>query len=669
MIKRYIELYDFEKIEFQPSDKFTYPKDGFVIKISLKSIPCSNHTLFDFGNSIKIVSRFLTQEDKNKLTGYEKGECYFQETDKNGCAPVLETLINLSSKNHPDWKEMKLGINLLQYDLTKEDLYIVYDTVNFRLIYDNRVINNNLPFGVLDVPNEKIVIDNEYINNISFSDDIKNARYYRDFEILDKKMNFYTPYSHNLYIGDVVNFYHNGVYHMLYMPDRHHHGNRWGGGGHHFEHLITKDFIDWEDVGPIWDIEKQWESVGTGTMFFHDGKYYVAYGLHTERTIPQDKVIMRDLDKYYEKFGETRVYTFEEIKNMGKYPGGGTYSVSNDGIHFEKSEKIFSVCENPSIYSVDGKLLMYGGFGDYCNAWYSEGMDKPWKKSKDQAFGCGANTPMRNTFECPSFFEWNGYKYLIMGFTGFWRTEKDKDEYIDVCSQGYDVYDGLNVPMAVKTDDNRVILAGWLGGMSWGSFVLHRELVQYEDGNLGMKWLPELFPKTSDKISLSPDLCTDLKDKTSYYLEAEIDPKKGDKFSVVLFGNNENVELSLDLSDNTAQYCKYKDGTVTPKIPPMYKAINMYNQTENGRELYGSNLKPETMPRNSGDFSIAHVKYPKKPFKVKMMIHFSKKAEGTIIDTEIAETRTLVSYRKDFVCNKIKTDKNIENAHIFEADL
>lgn len=59
---------------------------------------------------------------------------------------------------------------------------------------------------------------------------------------------------------------------------------------------------------------------------------------------------------------------------------------------------------------------------------------------------------MKNTAECPSFFSMNGYKYLMMGWTGFWQTEKDGEVFRDVAAQGYDIYDGVGVPMAVKTD-------------------------------------------------------------------------------------------------------------------------------------------------------------------------------------------------------------------------
>lgn len=665
MIKRYVEAYSFEGMNFQDISGFGYPKDGFVIRLGLQKQPYGAAEILNIGGSVKIVQRLLTPEDKASLSGYETSEGYFQKTDENGCVPVVEVLINMHSKERPGWKKMQLGINTLMYDITEKDLYIVYDTVNFRLVYDGAVVNSNLPFGTLDKPADTAAVNRELTSGIVFSDKISTAKYCRRVETLDKKLNFYTPYGHNTFIGDVVNFYHDGVYHLLYMPDRHHHGNRWGGGGHHFEHMVTRDFVDWEDVGPIWDVTEQWQSTGTGTMFFHNGKYYVAYGLHTSRTVPEDRVCSREMREYALKNGETKIITYDELKKRGMYPGGANYSVSDDGIHFERGEKVFSGCENPSIYSIGGSLVMYAGYGD-CSAWSSEEIDKPWHLLSKLKFESFEKAVMRNSSECPSFFEWNGYKYLIMGVTGFWRTEKDSDEYIEYASKGFDVYEGLSVPMAAKTDGNRVILAGWVGGMGWGSMVVHRELVQYENGDLGMKWVPEMFPevcKTEIKRNTSGEIRID--EKCPYYFEAEVDPGEG-KTAEIRFadGKGDVCELRMDFEKKTAQYAGCRDGETAADILPMYKAINTVEQTG-----FGFDIAPETLPHRCGDFAIAHVRYPEKPFKVRVLIYWFEKNGSTVIDTEIAGTRTLLTNRKGVALRSISSGANVKNVGLFKAVL
>lgn len=666
MIKRYVESYDFGKVNFENITKFGYPKDGFVIRLKLLKLPETAGNIISIDGLINISQRVLKPDERASLSYYEQGECYFQKTDENGCVPIVEVRMNFQSESHPDWKEMKLGINVLMYDITKKNLYIVFDGVNFRLVYDGVVVNNDFPFGILGEPTDKKVkVGGELISDIAFSVEISKAKYYRKTEVLDRKLNFYTPNGHNNFIGDVVNFYRSGIYHLLYMPDRHHHANRWGCGGHRFEHMITRNFIDWEDVGPIWNVTEQWQSVGTGTMFFHNGKYYAAYGLHTDRTMPRDRVCNREIAEYAKSRGETKTITYGELKKRGMYPSGANYSVSSDGVHFTCGEKVFSSCENPSIYSDGNKLVMYAGYGD-CSVWGADEVDGPWKPLNDLKFECYENSTMRNSSECPSFFEWNGYKYLIMGFTGFWRTEKNSDEYIEYASKGFDVYEGLCVPMAAKTDDNRVVIAGWIGGMGWGSAIVHRELVQYENGDVGMKWLPELFPNTcATEIHRNADGEIMLEGKRSYYFEAEIEPHKNKTAEIRFVDSVGDVcELKLDFEGKTAQYAGYKEWERSRTVLPMYKAVRREEQTQ-----AGFNIAPETLPHRCGDFAIANVRYPQKTFKVRVLICCFEKNDCTIIDTEIAETRTLLTNRKSFVPQKIKLTGAIFNEKLFDAEL
>ena len=65
-------------------------------------------------------------------------------------------------------------------------------------------------------------------------------------------------------------------------------------------------------------------------MFYYNGKYYVTYGLHTSRTIPEDKICSNKLKEYYQKNGEMGIFTFDELEKKGLYPGGASYSVSDD---------------------------------------------------------------------------------------------------------------------------------------------------------------------------------------------------------------------------------------------------------------------------------------------------------------------------------------------------
>ena len=123
-------------------------------------------------------------------------------------------------------------------------------------------------------------------------------------------------------------------------------------------------------------------------------------------------------------------------------------------------------------------------------------------------------------------------------------------------------------------------------------------------------------------------------------------------------------ELRLDFEGKTAQYAGYKEWKGSKTVLPMYKAVSGAEQTQ-----AGFNIAPETLPHRCGDFAIANVRYPQKTFKVRVLICCFEKNDCTIIDTEIAETGTLLTNRKSFVPQKIKLTGAIFNEKLFDAEL
>jgi len=138
---------------------------------------------------------------------------------------------------------------------------------------------------------------------------------------------------------------------------------------------------------------------------------------------------------------------------------------------------------------------------------------------------------MKNTTECPCFFTWNGYSYLIIGFSGYFRTIKKKSsEYIPAWKLNENIYDGLCVPMVSEFKDNRRIISGWLNGVGWGSVIAHRELIQGKDGKIGSKWLKEIVPKSNNNTNLCKE--TVLTPKKDYLLELDIKNITSEVFAI-----------------------------------------------------------------------------------------------------------------------------------------
>lgn len=659
------------KFEGKMQEKYFYNKDGIVAKFSLKKNPTDNRVIAEIPGALKISQRFETKEVVNK-NSRERSECMFQSTAENACTPIIDVELFFFSEEHPEWKKQKLSLSTDMYNLCGKELWVVCTRTHFRIVYDGKVINEDLIYGDLNKPSaNEMFKDDEMIKNIEFSDEVSKINFGIEKIMLDKKPICYTPFGHNTFIGDVVNFYHDGVYHMLYMSDSHHHSNRWGCGGHHFEHMITKDFINWEDVGAVWDITDQWQSMGTGTMFFFKGKYYLAFGLHTDRMKAPDKNIRKEMREYFEKNNETKIISYNEAFAMEKFPIGTSYAESDDGINFKLSEKIVNFEENPSVYEKDGKLIMFTGG----NVWSSEDVDKPWSIIRKGFPPTYDESDMLCTGECPSYFEWNGYKYLIMGFTGFWRSEKNGEEFIDVGAQGHDIYEGLGVPMAVRTDDNRVVMAGWLGGIGWGSAVVHRELVQFEDGNLGSRWLPELMPKiTAVKDFEKQNFVYDFgSEKVSHYIELKLKKSEKGNFAVkFLDESGKGCELQLDFENERAQFADSKNkDEMSETILPLHEVVSKLKKT-NEKHKWGGNIDYEYIPCKGRNFSVANVDY-NEDVTLRLLVYYHPKMDTSVIDVEIDSRRTMITNRNDLVVKKIKSisaDENeIISAKIYSADI
>ena len=657
MIIQKLFRYGFDLLKFRPFEEDDALKDGFAFRFRLREMPASaeRKVLFEVPGTVKISVRILDKNtDGPELSSYERSEHYFSWCGEDGRTPVLEAEIFLDCPDHPDWKAMQIGIPLSLYDAVNRDVFLVYDGMHFRFLIDGEVINENLPVGVPAGPSGRsFFLEERAFAGFGFAGDVSGITREVYEKKLDKSISYYSPAGHNTWAGDVVNFYHDGVYHLIYFIDRHHHGNRWGGGAHHFLHVTTTDFISWTDHGPLFELEEPWQSVGTGTMFFQNGRYYFSFGWHTSRVIPEDRLSSHLIGAYYKEHGETRAIPYDEILENGLYPTGGlypngaNYAVSDDGIHFRPGRKMFHWAENPSVYSgPDNTLLMYVGGG----TWQAPEIDAPWKLTDSGFPPCG-DTAMRNSDECPSFFEWNGFRYLIMGVTGFWRTGLGGGAYTDGAAEGYDVYDGLAVPMAVRIGGNRVLYAGWLNGIGWGSVIVHRELIQYPDGHLGMKWMKELGPSASPDGLLHTENEPSMGDAgyacdphRSYYFEMTVDPGSGSGLFAVRFlssdGDREkDCELQLDFGRERAQFGTPGRSFAGP-IPPAGEAVR-----HTGQENYCWGVQPRDLHFRSFNFSIAHVDVMKEPFRLRIVVRFSRKMDSSVIDAEIAGSRTLVSNR------------------------
>ena len=655
--EHFIKYYP-ERLTYAPISLCAQMSNGFILKLRIdrNAVHGEKKTLLTVHGMLEInAGTHHFPEAFAELSEYEKREYYNVYADENGDSPFLETIIRLyQTDDDAEGRKMSLGLPLNLYHAFEEDIYLLFDGVRFAYLVGGEIVNLNFPVGFLKDLGREIYCSAEIRAEICY--DIEQLESEEVIETKNESIAFYSARGYNAWAGDIVNFYHDGVYHFLVLLDRHHHGNRFGCGAHSTYHMTTRDFIHWENYGEIYPLKNQWESFGTGTMFYFDGKYYYSHGFHTDRVIPRDKIGSRLLEKRQEEEGVFRAVTYDELKEHGLYPSGANYMVSEDGIHFEPGRKQIHCSENPSIYTDEnGGLIMYAGYGA-AGVWHAPTVDGPWEKADTKMPVYDNSSPVRNSSECPSIFEWNGYKYIIMGFRGYWQSGFENDEFTDLAAVGEDIYDGLCVPM-VANCDGRYILSGWVGGYGWAFVTQHRELVQHEDGRLGIRWMPELTPDPAKLKMVAEMECVptgstlQLDGRTSYYLECRVKPQEDGRIGIAISGNGTPCILELNTPRQKVQIHECEDtDNFTEELKALYEYI-----PEMPKERTGSDQIPSgNVHTNTHDFAIAKVRELSAEYKLKIILHYEKKSDSLVIDAEIGGGRTFISNRMYFKAATLK---------------
>ena len=668
MIVRKIPEYNFGKLDFRRISDGGFLKDKFYISLPLKRLELKEEKTFFLvpgALEIRLIKRSFGDKTGDIRALREENCFYFKKENEW----ILEALCHMQTDDGKVKETFVLRLPLSCPGVTEADVGLYCDGVRIAFIKDGELLNENYGLDEFCLPAGAPVIDASF-------ESIRAARVgrteisYRRKET-EGSADFYFPHGWNTNVGDVMNFYHNGTYHLVYLLDRRHHGSRGGGGAHYFAHLTSENLTDWYDQTPLIEIDKPWQTYGTGTMLFHNGRYYMTYGLHTERYNGKAAKVTPEYD---EKTRAFKSISFEEIFKSGGVPGGASYSVSDSGIDFTPSGVLFHGTRNPSAY-----VNQKGGITLFCGSivegiFESEGFEKPFIKSEKQ-FEYAWKSVVKNNSDCPAFFEWNGYKYLPVGFTGYFRTlRKGSDDFTDAAAMGESIYDGLSVPMVASYGDRR-IMAGWVRSPLglWGGVLMQRELIQEEDGKLGMKWLPEFEPlPLGDNIIKAPDeLRRGIRTECgkSYYLRLTLDPEKAEKAAVSFNDGKRACTFEMDFVKNRIQANNAPVGGFAEEIPTLLeqmekadKSIKRYTETG-----------VTDIPQRANNYSLAGIPAFDRPFTIKMRIIYSRRMNSTVLDAEIAGRRTMISVRGDFFptgISLISSGKiSVENAQLNEISV
>jgi beta-fructofuranosidase len=302
----------------------------------------------------------------------------------------------------------------------------------------------------------------------------------------------------SLFVGDCMPFSLNGTFYYYWLLDSAHHKALNGLGGHQWVLSTTKDLKNWQQYPIVLGIDETWEkSICTGSVVYYHQEYYAFYA--------------------------TRL-----INKEGNVNEQLSYAISKDGIHFDKQQP------NPFYTSAPGyskrdfrdpKVFVdekTGTFHLFVSSWQEH-------STLQHAGGCLVHltsTDLKNWTvlepvltgqpsvpECPDYFFWKGWYYLVYS--------DNSDTYYVMSKQPYGpwqqpTYQALNESWAnvVKTaafKDNRRIAAAWIpsrrddkddNGEIFGGNSVFREIIQRTDGTLDTKFPEEMLPLPKKELTI-----------------------------------------------------------------------------------------------------------------------------------------------------------------------
>jgi len=520
------------------------------------------------------------------------------------------------------------------------DIIVRYNVYKLELFVDGVLVDEEYPMGSLRQGNvepcligaesydNKItsgfygLIDHFALWNRALSDDEiillsggDQETAIREKEILgdDRPITqYWKPKGHNTNVGDCMPFYHDEMFHLYYLLDRRHHRSKWGFGAHQWAHASTPDLIQWTNHPLALSITEEQEcSVCTGSVIFYQGMYYAYYATRLQK-IGECLSLATSINGIH--FTKTTPNPFalpEPPYRKGPY--------RDPAIFYDKQEELFHLLITAELEISD--LAGRGG----CLAHLVSTDLKNWDLKDPFIVPGHIGQP-----ECPDYFSWNDWYYLIFSIHGIARYRMSRKPFGPWFNPKTDVFDGFQVRV-LKTapfKNGRRIGTAFLPDSGYGGGVVFREIVQFEDGTLGTKFVEELIPPSGKILNLK--------------FEALTESVSGDSSNIQINAvDSLGVAALLEVPQNT--YIKLR---VIPDAGSSYFGVCLrgFGNYRDGNEIrFEPNhqkaglRKPDSNTMDENEFtSIYTVDGLDQPFELQII------AKDDIIDICIDNRRTLV---------------------------
>ncbi|MBQ8558615.1 MAG: hypothetical protein IJ439_01325 [Tyzzerella sp.] len=276
----------------------------------------------------------------------------------------------------------------------------------------------------------------------------------------------------NIFVGDCMPYHHNGVYHVLYLKDRHHHGSKWGYGAHQWNHISTDDFETWNIHPMAVAIDDPAEgSICTGSWIYDNGIHYLFYTVRMCDGSPAK--ICRSISQDGFHFEKDREFSFT-LSNKYTAPSARDPKIVKD----EKG--VFHMILTTSL-SDRGRGCLAHLISENLKEWCE--VDEPLYISEKEA-----GEP-----ECPDYFYKDGFYYLVysLGLKGYYQYSKKP--FSDWIIPKNPIIPCKSVPKAAIWND-RLIFAGFDGNGIYGGTLTFLEAVVGENGEFTYKSLGKRMP-------------------------------------------------------------------------------------------------------------------------------------------------------------------------------
>ena len=261
-------------------------------------------------------------------------------------------------------------------------------------------------------------------------------------------------------------------------------------GGHQWAQASSRDLIHWDHHPLAIPITEDREgSICTGSVFFHEGTYY---GFYATR--------MRDRTQHLSLATSPDGIRFEktEPNPFASPPAGYDPFHYRDPVVFRDGDDgLFHMLVTARLE--DGPVAERGG----CLAHRVSTDLRQWENREPFIVPGLPGVP-----ECPDYFAWNGWYYLVFSNGGVARYRMSREPFGSRRRPKIDTLDGpaARVMKTAAFVGNRRLGVAWLGTrrddedegpFQFGGNAVFRELVQHDDGSLGAKFPDEMVPSGS----------------------------------------------------------------------------------------------------------------------------------------------------------------------------